>query len=113
MHMDRDMRDSRDRGRPDGQANVRLSTARDSRETVDLILAVRGRVVNVSGRQHQRWRIRTQRGHVLTFRPEFVVAITTAKRRVPERAPASSPVVTDDAAAAVPTPGADGSAHSA
>ena len=81
------MPESRDHDRIDGQANARLTTARDTRETVDLILSVRGRVVNLSGRQHQRWRIRTQGGHVLTFRPEFVLAITSAQRRPKKDAP--------------------------
>jgi len=101
------MSDSRDRGGAGGHANARLTTARDTRETVDLILAVRGRVVSMSGKRPQRWRIRTQRGHVLTFRPEFVVAITPAKRRLPKTGSPSPPAVTDDAPA-----GADGSAHS-
>jgi hypothetical protein len=105
------MPDSRDHGRPGGQADARLTTACHARETVELILAVRGRVVNVSGRQ-QRWRIRTQRGHVLTFRPEFVVAITPAKRRLKETAPARPPLAIDTAVAAVEAPHLDGSADS-
>jgi hypothetical protein len=67
---------------------VQLNAASDARQTVELILAVRGRVVSVSGRYQQRWRIRTQGGHVLTFRPEFVVALTATKCRKGATVPA-------------------------
>ncbi|HLY38276.1 MAG TPA: hypothetical protein VKU61_09585 [Candidatus Binatia bacterium] len=76
-----DSTSERDQDRARGEVNARLSAASDVRETVDLILAVRGRVVTAPGARRQRWRIRTQRGHVLTFRPEFVVAVTPARRR--------------------------------
>jgi len=58
------------------EANARLSEAAQRREPLELILAVRGTVEPVRGRHRGRWRVRTRQGHVFTFRPEFVVALT-------------------------------------
>jgi hypothetical protein len=56
------------------EVNARLSEAAAAGATVELILVVKGRVRPVPGRHRERWRMRTARGHVVTFRPEFVVA---------------------------------------
>ena len=54
--------------------NARLSEAAQTGEPLNLIIAVRGRVSPVPGKHRGRWRVRTGRGYVLSFRSEFVVA---------------------------------------
>ena len=56
------------------EINARLSEAAESGAPLELVFAVRGRVEPVSGKHRGRWRLRTGRGHVVTFRPEFVIA---------------------------------------
>ncbi len=56
------------------EVNARLAEATKSGRSLELIFAVRGRVEPVSGKYGARWRIRTGDGHVVSFRPEFVVA---------------------------------------
>jgi len=72
------MRGSKNRGRDSDafitEVNARLSEAAAAGATVELILVVKGRVRPVPGRHRERWRVRTGLGHVVTFRPEFVVA---------------------------------------
>ena len=53
---------------------ARLSEAARTRAPLEVIFAVRGRVEPVTRKNGERWRLRTGRGHVVTFRPEFVVA---------------------------------------
>jgi hypothetical protein len=60
--------------------NARLTEAARTDAPLELVLAVRGRVEPVSGKYGTRWRIRTGQGHVLTFRPEFVVAFDGTTR---------------------------------
>ena len=75
--------------------NGRLSEAETDREPLELIFSVRGTVCRVVGRHPGRWRVRTSEGHVVTFRPEFVVAVNRSKRRDAEPsdpgAPATAP----------------------
>ena len=59
--------------------NARLEEATRSGKPLGLVLTVRGRVEAVGGRSGERWRIRTGQGYVITFRPEFVVAVDGAK----------------------------------
>ena len=54
--------------------NARLTRAEETGATVEVVFAVRGRLFPVPGRRGERWRLRTPRGHVVTFRPEFVIA---------------------------------------
>ena len=54
--------------------NVRLNEAARTGAPVEVILSVRGRVEPVPGKHGERWRLRTGRGYVVSFRPEFVVA---------------------------------------
>src|SRR5262249_56005499 len=72
------MRGPKNRGRDSDafitEVNARLSEAAAAGATVELILVVKGRVRPVPGRHRERWRVRTGLGHVVTFRPEFVVA---------------------------------------
>ena len=56
------------------EVNARLSDAVAAGAAVELILVVKGRIRPVPGRHRGRWRVRTGAGHVVTFRPEFVVA---------------------------------------
>ena len=56
------------------EVTARLSEAARTRAPLELIFAVRGRVQAVAGKNGARWRLRTGRGHIVTFRPEFVVA---------------------------------------
>jgi hypothetical protein len=58
--------------------NARLDEAARNGRPLDVIFAVRGRVFPVAGKHRGRWRMRTGDGHVLTFRPEFVVAFKGA-----------------------------------
>jgi hypothetical protein len=62
-----------DGSRLDG-INARLSEAAHTGEPLSLIITVRGRVSPVPGKHRGRWRVRTGRGYVLSFRSEFVVA---------------------------------------
>src|SRR5262245_39061126 len=54
--------------------STRLSEAARTGAPLEVMLVVRGRVEPVPRRNGHRWRLRTTRGHVVTFRPEFVVA---------------------------------------
>jgi hypothetical protein len=54
--------------------NARLTWAEGSGAAVEVVFAVRGRLSPVLGKRGERWRLRTPRGHVVTFRPEFVIA---------------------------------------
>jgi hypothetical protein len=56
------------------EVNARLSEAAAAGAAVELILVVKGHVRSVPGRHRGRWRVRTGTGHVVSFRPEFVVA---------------------------------------
>jgi hypothetical protein len=56
------------------EVNARLSRAAETGAPLELILTLRGRISPVPGKHGERWRLRTGRGHVVTFRPEFVVA---------------------------------------
>jgi hypothetical protein len=56
------------------EVTARLTEAAKNAAPLELIFAVRGRVEPVAGRRGARWRLRTPRGHVVTFRPEFVIA---------------------------------------
>jgi hypothetical protein len=60
------------------EVNARLSEAAEAGAAVDLLLVVKGRIRPVPGRHRGRWRVRTGWGHVMTFRPEFVVAFKEA-----------------------------------
>ena len=66
--------DGRENGSPLDEINARLSEAARSGEPLNLIITVRGRVSPAPGKHRGRWRVRTGRGHVLSFRSEFVVA---------------------------------------
>jgi hypothetical protein len=58
--------------------NARLVQAAETGETLELILVLRGKVRPV--RSGDRWRVRTDRRHVLTFRADAVVAATPMPR---------------------------------
>lgn len=60
------------------EVTARLTEAAKNATPLELIFAVRGRVEPVAGRRGARWRLRTGRGHVVTFRPEFVIAFNGA-----------------------------------
>ena len=62
------------------RVNDVLDEAAKRGEPVELILAVRGKVAFAPRRNRPRWRIRTSLGHVVTFRPEFVIAFNGASR---------------------------------
>src|SRR5215470_11936486 len=83
------MRGSKNRGRDSDafitEVNARLSEAAAAGATVELILVVKGRVRPVHGRHRERWRVRTGLGHVVTFRPEFVVAFNGGSHLEPGR----------------------------
>ena len=74
------MADARDEQRRSAsfldEVNARLSEAARTGAPLELIFAVRGRVEPVPGRHGQRWRLRTGRGHIVTFRPEFLIAFS-------------------------------------
>jgi hypothetical protein len=57
---------------------ARLGEAAHSGASLEVILTVRGRIEPVPGKRGERWRLRTPSGHVITFRPEFVVAFNRA-----------------------------------
>jgi hypothetical protein len=59
--------------------NTRLTEAAMAGEDVELILVLRGRVRRARGTD--RWRIRVEGRHVLTFRADAVVAATPAASR--------------------------------
>jgi hypothetical protein len=69
----------------------RLAEAARTGRPLALILSVSGKVWPVAGKQGGRWRMRTGRGHVFTFRPEFVIAFEGNGNghalRAPERVP--------------------------
>ena len=72
-----------------------LDEATKRSEPLELIISVRGTVGPAGGKHRGRWRVRTRQGHVFTFRPEFVVAITSAengRRDRPSPEPATLPV---------------------
>jgi len=56
--------------------NARLVEAAEQGHTVEVILVVRGKIRPVRGSDGQRWRMRIDRQHVLTFRSDTVVAAT-------------------------------------
>jgi hypothetical protein len=60
--------------------NTRLTWAERTGAAIEVVVAVRGRLFAVPGKRGERWRLRTPRGHVVTFRPEHVIAFkgTTA-----------------------------------
>jgi hypothetical protein len=58
--------------------STRLSEAARTGAPLEVILVVRGRIEPVPRKNGHRWRLRTARGHVVTFRPEFVVAFNGA-----------------------------------
>ena len=60
------------------EINARLVDAARRGVALEVVLAVRGRVEPVPGRHGERWRVRTARGNVVTFRPEFVIAFSGA-----------------------------------
>ncbi len=59
---------------------ARLAQAADSRETLELILVLRGRLRR--GTAPGRWRIRLTKGGVLTFTGNLVAAATRVPRPV-------------------------------
>jgi hypothetical protein len=61
------------------EVNARLSEAAKAGTAVERILGVKGRIRPVLGRHRGRWRMRTGAGHVVTFRPEFVLAFTETR----------------------------------
>jgi len=60
------------------EVSTRLSEAAKSGAPLEVMLVVRGRIEPVPRKNGHRWRLRTTRGHVVTFRPEFVVAFNGA-----------------------------------
>jgi hypothetical protein len=60
------------------EVNARLEEATRNGTPLGLVLTIRGRIEPVGGRKGERWRVRTGRGYVITFRPEFVVAFDGA-----------------------------------
>jgi len=76
------MADGHDEARRDpsfiDEINARLVDAARRGAPLELVFAVRGRVEPVPGRHGERWRVRTTRGNVVTFRPEFVIAFAGA-----------------------------------
>ena len=56
----------------------RLADAARAGAPVEVILSVRGRLQPVPGKHGERWRVRTSRGYVVSFRPDFVVAFKGA-----------------------------------
>jgi len=56
------------------EVTTRLTEAARSGAPLEVILVLRGRIEPVPRKNGHRWRLRTPRGHVVTFRPEFVVA---------------------------------------
>jgi hypothetical protein len=68
------------------EVTARLTEAARNAAPLELIFAVRGRVEPVAGRRGARWRLRTGRGHVVTFRPEFVIAFNGTSDGHPEAA---------------------------
>ncbi len=60
---------------------ARLMEAAEEGRSLDVILAVRGHVTPLGGTRRGRWRLRTSQGHVLSFRPEFVIAFEGAAQK--------------------------------
>ena len=75
---------------PDGitsflsDVTTRLSEAARTGAPLEVILTVRGRIEPVPRKNGLRWRLRTARGHVVTFRPEFVVAFNGVSGKGPK-----------------------------
>ena len=71
------------------EVEARLAAASEVGQVVEIIVALRGRIVDLSVKQRRRWRIRTRGGRVVAVRPETVLAITPvaprAKRRTLEQ----------------------------
>jgi hypothetical protein len=63
--------------------DAQLHEAESTREPLELIFAVRGTICRAAGKHNGRWRLRTRRGHVVTFRPEFVVAVGRSAGLIP------------------------------
>jgi hypothetical protein len=61
------------------EINSRLREAATTGVPLELVFSVRGRVEPARGKHRGRWRVRTGRGHVVTFRPEFIIAFNTGK----------------------------------
>ena len=70
---------------------ARLAEAARTGEPLDLVLSVRGRVWPVPGKNRGRWRMRTPRGWVVTFRPEFVIALNWNGNGSKAKPPAARP----------------------
>ena len=71
-----------EQGRDVATVNARLIEAAERRETVELILVVRGTVRPT--RSNGRWRLQIEGRHVISFRADSVIAATPvarAKRR--------------------------------
>jgi hypothetical protein len=66
------------------EVTTRLTEAARTGAPLEVILAVRGRIEPVPRKNGHRWRLRTSRGHVVTFRPEFVVAFNGASGNGPK-----------------------------
>ena len=82
--------------------SARLGEAAKSGNPLNLILSVRGRVSPVPGKPG-RWRVRTSRGYVISFRCEFVVAFD-GTGRVRTSAPTEQVLLTDAEAESRPSP---------
>ena len=67
--------------------DAQLHEAESTREPLELIFAVRGTICRAAGKHNGRWRVRTHRGHVVTFRPEFVVAVGRSAGLIPPSVP--------------------------
>ena len=78
----------RDRSLYVREVEARLSSASEAGHVVEIIFALRGRIVGRSEKGRRRWRICTRGGRLVAVRPETILAITPvaprAKRRTPE-----------------------------
>jgi len=75
----------RDRSLYVREVEVRLAAASDAGQVVEVVVALRGRIVGPSGKQRLRWRIRTRGGRVVVVRPETLLAITPVAPRAKRR----------------------------
>jgi len=71
--------------------HAQLAAAANGGAPIGLILAARGRIWPVPGKHADRWRMRTGKGHVFTFRSEFVVAFDGNGRLLPGAPAAGAP----------------------
>ena len=67
------------------EVEARLAAASEAGQVVEVIVALRGRIVGLSVKQRRRWRIRTRGGRVMVVRPETVLTITPAAPRAKRR----------------------------